>query len=146
MRLLLTVKKLDKTAGALSVTDSQLGKTGLEIVLASANQNVKKRDSSIEFSCNIMLKLRINEIENGIDRKPDGEALKRLETLVENSVRDIVYLAVTECFNSKSDPFMTLRYLSENGSNLYFQNKSGWRDNLQNIALSVNVNADITTE
>lgn len=129
--------------GVIVVKTPELGQVGLEITSSKTNKKAKIDNGNITLESNIKVSLIINEVEKGADIALNEKDIKEIENKVENQITEMCKKAVRKCFASKSDPFMTARYVYLKDKSLYNSLKPGWREKLPELNISVNVDATL---
>lgn len=129
-------------SGVIGVNCEKLGMVEMNIVSASSKLRFSLKKGA-EIKCKINIALILNEIENGASSTLTQEDISKIESETELEVKKTAKSAFEKCYNSKSDPFMSSRYASKESAAYYNANEREWRNNLQNIKPSVEVNATV---
>jgi spore germination protein KC len=129
--------------GSLMVNDNELGHIALEVINSKTKNNITISNGTINFNCNIKVKLMLDEIENGITASVNEKKINKIETLVNKSVKNLCLSAINTCIENKSDPLLIGRYVAKADEDFYNTIKKDWRNKLGDIKVNVTVKADL---
>ena len=125
------------------INTASLGAVSLKITGARAKKSVEVKNGRIYFCADLKLKCEINETQLPIGKRLSEDEYAIIREACEEKIKALCFGTVNECFNNESDPFMTARYLCKEDAALYNSLKSSWRENLKNIDVKVEVEAEI---
>ncbi|MBR3738641.1 MAG: hypothetical protein IKN26_07885, partial [Eubacterium sp.] len=97
----------------------------------------------IVFRIDIDSKIQINEVETSIENPLEEKDFRLIEKEFEKKIEKICAACVKKCFDMKSDPFMSARYLYFKDKDAYYSLKDSHRENLENISVSLNASASL---
>ncbi len=130
-------------SGILTFEAKELGKVSAEITSLSAKKSVQIKNGKPILNIKIKTDILINESEKTIKKPLSESDCKAVQKACEAKLKKLCESTVKKCFENKSDPFMSARYLCIKDSALYNSMKDNWRDNLRNIEVKAEVKSSL---
>ena len=130
-------------SGIITVPSAELGNISVKTISSKAEKKIEAKNGKIVFRIKLKSKIRINETGKTIKKPPDDSELVLLQKEYEKYLETLCRKTVEKCFENKSDPFMTARYLYLEDKNLYGTLKKSRRDNLKDISVVIKADSEL---
>ena len=138
----LTVKNRFES-GIITFDSPGLGKISLRTTSSDAKKRIKIKDGKIIFEIRVKTKIKINETGKTIKQPLTDSDCVLLKKEYEKHLESLCAKTIEKCFENKSDPFMTARYLYFTDLDLYNSLKGNWRESLKNVSVVIKADSEL---
>lgn len=120
----------------LSFEAPELGKVGVELSDTRVKKKMKIEDGNMIFEVKIESQFIINEIENGMTKKIDDNALEQIHRYAEKELEALCRKGFYACQSHGSDALRTGEYLAKDSYESYKKLSDDWNTYYQTVKIS----------